>query len=65
MNLSDGVRKALVAEYIPDGAGTLRRTETGELIRTPCSNKQHMWVVRNGEAPTPDTDAAALEAVAS
>jgi hypothetical protein len=49
----------------PAGQVELRRTETGEIIRTPCSNIQHIWVVRNGEAPTPDTDAAALEAVAS
>jgi phytanoyl-CoA hydroxylase len=61
-NLSDGVRKALVAEFIPDGAGTLRRTESGEVARTACTTKQNMWVLRNGQAPTPETEAAALEA---
>lgn len=64
-NLSTGVRKALVAEFIPDGASTLRRTEAGEIIRTPCTAKQNMWVLRNGEAPTPEIEAAALAAVAS
>jgi phytanoyl-CoA hydroxylase len=62
-NLSTGVRKALVAEFIPDGASSMRRTETGEVVRTPCTTKQNMWVLRNGHAPTPDTaDASRLEA---
>jgi phytanoyl-CoA hydroxylase len=65
-NLSTGVRKALVAEFIPDGAGSVRRTETGEIVRTPCTSKQNMWVLQNGETPKPETaDAAQLQAVAS
>jgi hypothetical protein len=64
-NLSTGVRKALVAEFIPDGAHTLRRTETGEVIRTRCNSKQNMWVLQNGETPTPETEAAAVGAAAS
>jgi ectoine hydroxylase-related dioxygenase (phytanoyl-CoA dioxygenase family) len=64
-NLSTGVRKALVAEFIPDGASTLRRTETGEIVRTLCNTKQNMWVLRDGVEPTPETEGAALAAVAS
>jgi phytanoyl-CoA hydroxylase len=61
-NLSSGTRKALVAEFIPDGACTLRRTETGEIIRTLCNGAQNMWVLRNGEVPTPDSEAATVGA---
>jgi phytanoyl-CoA hydroxylase len=61
-NLSTGVRKALVAEFIPDGAGSLRRTESGEVVRTICNGKQNMWVLQNGQAPKPEGE---LEAVAS
>jgi phytanoyl-CoA hydroxylase len=64
-NLSNGVRKALVAEFIPDGAGSLRRTETGEIVRTPCTHIWNMWVLRNGEAPRPENEAVAREAVAA
>jgi ectoine hydroxylase-related dioxygenase (phytanoyl-CoA dioxygenase family) len=63
-NLSTGVRKALVAEFIPDGAETLRRTEAGEIVRSLCNTKQNMWVLRDGIAPT-ETEASALAAVAS
>jgi phytanoyl-CoA hydroxylase len=63
-NLSTGVRKALVAEFIPDGASTLRRTEAGEVLRSLCDTKQNMWVLRDGQAPT-ETEATALAAVAS
>src|SRR5690349_7149761 len=61
-NLSTGVRKALVAEFIPDGASTLRRTEAGEIVRSLCNTQQNMWVLRDGIAPT-ETEASALAAV--
>jgi phytanoyl-CoA hydroxylase len=61
-NLSDGVRKSLVAEFIPDGAGIMRRTKRGDVIRTPCTTRQNMWVLRNGRASTPDNEAATFEA---
>jgi ectoine hydroxylase-related dioxygenase (phytanoyl-CoA dioxygenase family) len=64
-NLSTGVRKAMVAEFIPDGASTLRRTEAGEIVRTLCTAKQNMWVLQDGGAPTSETEASALAAVAS
>ncbi len=64
-NLSTGVRKALVAEFIPDGASTLRRTEAGEVVRSLCNTKQNMWVLQNGAAPALETETAPLAAVGS
>jgi phytanoyl-CoA hydroxylase len=64
-NLSTGVRKALVAEFIPDGASSVRRTESGEIVRTVLNGKQNMWVLQDGVAPTPEIEAAALATVGS
>jgi ectoine hydroxylase-related dioxygenase (phytanoyl-CoA dioxygenase family) len=50
-NLSDATRKGLVAEFMPDGAGTIRKTETGELVRTPLVGPHNMWVLKDGKAP--------------
>lgn len=64
-NLSTGVRKAMVCEYIPDGAASLRRTETGEVVRTLCASKQNMWVLQNGRTPRPEVSERALQTVGS
>ena len=49
-NLTDTVRKGLVAEFIPDGAVSVRKAENGELVRTPLTGAQNMWVLKGGEA---------------
>ena len=50
-NLSKGVRKGLVAEFIPDGAVSVGKTEAGEIVRRPLTTAQNMWVLKGGEAP--------------
>jgi ectoine hydroxylase-related dioxygenase (phytanoyl-CoA dioxygenase family) len=52
-NLTAKVRKGLVAEFIPDGAVTVRKADDGQLVRTPLTGAQNMWVLRGGEAPAP------------
>jgi ectoine hydroxylase-related dioxygenase (phytanoyl-CoA dioxygenase family) len=52
-NVSNGVRKGLVCEFIPDGAVSVRKTETGALERIPLRGAQNMWVLRGGEIPAP------------
>jgi ectoine hydroxylase-related dioxygenase (phytanoyl-CoA dioxygenase family) len=64
-NLSDHTRKALVAEFIPDGAGTKIKKESGEIVRTPCTSKQNMWVLQNGQAPKPEAVEAAPQPAAA
>ena len=51
-NVSTGVRKGLVAEFIPDGAVSIRKAEDGTLVRNPLTGAQNMWVLRGGEAPS-------------
>ncbi len=51
-NISGGVRKGLVAEFIPDGSVSVRKADDGSLVRTPLTGAQNMWVLRNGQAPS-------------
>jgi len=44
-----------VAEFIPDGAASLQRTEAGEIVRHPLTNAQNMWVVKDGAPPAVQT----------
>ena len=50
-NLTDGIRKALIAEYIPDGAVTIRKEKDGTMISSPCNMERHLVVLKDGRAP--------------
>lgn len=50
-NLSTGVRKGLIAEFIPDGAVTISRPDAGEVVRRPLVAAQNMWVLQAGASP--------------
>ncbi|MFN8058370.1 MAG: phytanoyl-CoA dioxygenase family protein [Vicinamibacterales bacterium] len=47
-NLSSDVRKALIAEFVPDGAVSVTKREDGEIVKTPCNMPRHFPVVRGG-----------------
>lgn len=55
-NLTTNIRKALIAEYIPQGAVTIRKEQDGTIVSTPCNTERHLVVLRDGQAPI---DAAA------
>jgi ectoine hydroxylase-related dioxygenase (phytanoyl-CoA dioxygenase family) len=50
-NLTTAVRKGLIAEFIPDGAVTVGRTDAGEIVRRPLVGAQNMWVLQAGAPP--------------
>jgi ectoine hydroxylase-related dioxygenase (phytanoyl-CoA dioxygenase family) len=47
-NLTSAVRKALIAEFIPDGAVSVKREKDGTVVRTPCNTERHLPIVRDG-----------------
>lgn len=55
-NLTGEVRKAFIAEYIPDGAHSVSREKTGGVLRTRCDLDRNLVVLKDGRSPL---DAAA------
>jgi ectoine hydroxylase-related dioxygenase (phytanoyl-CoA dioxygenase family) len=53
-NLTDGVRKAYIVQYAPDGAAVLARAEDGSTTRTPATDPQRQFpVLAGGERVAP------------
>lgn len=50
-NLTSDIRKALIVEYVPEGAVSMHRDKAGELVRTVCDTPRHLVVLKDGRAP--------------
>jgi len=48
-NLTTQTRKTLIAEFVADGAVTIRRNEDGTLIRTPCTQQRNIPILTGGQ----------------
>jgi ectoine hydroxylase-related dioxygenase (phytanoyl-CoA dioxygenase family) len=55
-NLTTDIRKAFIAEYIPEGAVSVHRDKDGSIVRTVCNLPRHLVVLKDGQPPM---DAAA------
>jgi hypothetical protein len=49
-NLTKGVRKAIVLQFIADGAESICRSTDGGLLRRPCDAPRQMPILRDGRA---------------
>jgi ectoine hydroxylase-related dioxygenase (phytanoyl-CoA dioxygenase family) len=55
-NLTTDIRKAFIAEYIPEGAVSVHRDKDGSIVPTVCNLPRHLVVLKDGQPPM---DAAA------
>lgn len=55
-NLTSEVRKAFIAEYVPDGAHSMSRNQQGGVVRTRCDLDRNLVILKDGRPPI---DAAA------
>lgn len=51
-NLTTRTRKTLIAEFVAEGAVSIRRNEDGTLVRTPCTFPRNIPILTDGHPAT-------------